>query len=56
MAALLNTTIPLGELEAGGLVREVDAQSHELPVGRGNCAATGGRILDENVRDVLGNP
>ena len=36
MTTFFNTTIPLGEMKAGGLMREVDAQSHELPVGRGD--------------------
>ena len=56
MTTFLNTTIPLGELEAGGLVREVDAESHELPMGRGDCTAIGGRTRDENVRVIHGNP
>ena len=56
MRTFFNTTIPLEELEAGGLMIEVDAQSHELPVGRGNCMDTGGRLRDENVRLVHGNP
>ena len=33
MTTFLNTTVPLGELEGVRLIREVDAQSHELPIG-----------------------
>ncbi len=56
MTTLLNASIAFGELEIRGLFREVDAQSHELPVGRGNCIAAGGILCEENVRVVPGDP